>query len=208
MVWVPGGRSGRQLVAALTATGGKDGATGAGSHPQAEAVRLGPATVVGLKGALAHGYLSTVDNCWGGARSFESAGLRPAAPANHRSGLSCRRDRLPTARPDQIHQGICSTNHGQHETAGPSRRSSGYGPSGGTVKLADSAPLPQTIQGSTRHADGGACGSRGLVGSAGKLLASGTHDSEPPSPPERLFCGATVSRRRGPLPFPLVHICG
>ena len=85
MVWVPGGRSGRQLVAALTATGGKDGATGAGSHPQAEAVRLGPATVVGLKGALAHGYLSTVDNCWGGARSFQSAGPRPAAPANYRS---------------------------------------------------------------------------------------------------------------------------
>ena len=57
-----------------------------------------------------------------------------------------RSSRLPTARPDQIHQGICSTNHGQHETAGPSRRSSGYGPSGGTVKLADSGPVPQTIR--------------------------------------------------------------
>src|SRR4249919_1145383 len=67
---LPSSRSGRQLVAALTATGGQDGSTGAGTHPQAEAVGLGSATVVGLKGALAHGYLSTVDNCWGGARSF------------------------------------------------------------------------------------------------------------------------------------------
>ena len=62
--------------------------------------------------------------------------------------------------------------------------------------------------GTARHADGGACRLRGLVGSAGKLLASGSHDSEPPSPPERLFRGAAVSRRRGPLPSPLVHTCG
>ena len=36
------------------ATRGQDGATGAGTHPQAEAMGLGPATVVRLKGALAH----------------------------------------------------------------------------------------------------------------------------------------------------------
>ena len=35
-------------------TCGQDGATGAGTHPQAEAMGLGPATVVRLEGALGH----------------------------------------------------------------------------------------------------------------------------------------------------------
>ena len=34
-------------------TGGQDGATGAGAHPEAEAMGLGPAAVVRLEGALA-----------------------------------------------------------------------------------------------------------------------------------------------------------
>jgi hypothetical protein len=34
--------------------GGQDGAAGAGTHPQAEAMSLGPATVVRLESALAH----------------------------------------------------------------------------------------------------------------------------------------------------------
>ena len=46
--------SGRELGAALAAAGGQDGAAGAGAHAQAEAVRLGAATVVRLEGALAH----------------------------------------------------------------------------------------------------------------------------------------------------------
>ncbi len=58
-VWV--GLS-RQLVAALTAAPGEDGATGAGTHPQPEAVGLGATAVVRLEGALAHdGARSRVD---------------------------------------------------------------------------------------------------------------------------------------------------
>ena len=48
-------RSGRQLAAALAAAGGEDGATGPGTHAQAEAVRLGAPAVVRLEGPLAHG---------------------------------------------------------------------------------------------------------------------------------------------------------
>ena len=46
--------SGGELAAALGAAVGQDGAAGAGTHTQTEAVRLGAATVVGLEGALAH----------------------------------------------------------------------------------------------------------------------------------------------------------
>jgi hypothetical protein len=49
--------SGRQLGAALTATRGKDGATGAGPHAGAEAVRTTAAPVARLERALAHGTL-------------------------------------------------------------------------------------------------------------------------------------------------------
>ena len=167
---VPGCRSGRQLVAALTSTGGQDGATGAGTHSQAEAMGLGPATVVGLKGALAHGYLSTVVNCWCGAGSLAA---RESAPRFTDS----------TKRPDRA-DAVQGTDRQAGRSNSPSPTRCGR------------------LFGTTRHADGGACRLRGLVGSAGKLLASGSHDSEPPSPPERLFRGAAVSRRRGPLPFP------
>jgi hypothetical protein len=47
--------SGREFAAALATPGLQDGASGAGSHPQTEAVGLGPAAVVRLEGPLAHG---------------------------------------------------------------------------------------------------------------------------------------------------------
>ena len=46
--------SGRDLLAALAAAGGKDGAAGAGAHPLTEAVHLRPPTVVRLERTLAH----------------------------------------------------------------------------------------------------------------------------------------------------------
>ena len=50
--------SGGELGAALATTSVQDGATGARPHAQTEAVGLGPATVVGLEGALAHERIS------------------------------------------------------------------------------------------------------------------------------------------------------
>src|SRR5450756_2942721 len=49
--------SGRQLGAALTATRGQDGATGAGPHAGTEAVRAAAAPIARLERALAHGTL-------------------------------------------------------------------------------------------------------------------------------------------------------
>src|SRR5487761_2162504 len=49
--------SGRQLGAALTATRGQDGATGAGPHAGTEAVRTTTTPVARLERALAHGTL-------------------------------------------------------------------------------------------------------------------------------------------------------
>ncbi|OIQ92034.1 hypothetical protein GALL_260260 [mine drainage metagenome] len=46
--------SGREFLAALAPTSGKDRAAGTGPHAQAEAMGLGPAPVVRLKGPLAH----------------------------------------------------------------------------------------------------------------------------------------------------------
>jgi len=97
---VPGCRSGRQLVAALTSTGGQDGATGAGTHPQAEAVGLGPATVVGLKGALAHGYLSTVVNCWCGAARSPQGNLRHGSRTAQNGRTEPTQFRVRTVRRD------------------------------------------------------------------------------------------------------------
>jgi hypothetical protein len=47
--------SGRQLAAALAATGGQNRAPSSGTHAQAEAVRLRATAVVWLEGPLAHG---------------------------------------------------------------------------------------------------------------------------------------------------------
>ena len=49
--------SGSEASATLATTRSQDGATGAGAHTVAEAVHLGAATVVRLKGPLAHGVL-------------------------------------------------------------------------------------------------------------------------------------------------------
>src|SRR3954454_6957810 len=49
-----GNTSGGELLAALAPGAGDDRPAGAGAHPQPEAVGLGTATVVRLKGALAH----------------------------------------------------------------------------------------------------------------------------------------------------------
>src|SRR5919107_3106211 len=61
-----GSTSGGELLAALAAAAGEDRATGAGAHPQPEAVGLGPAAVVRLEGALAHGVLLRQDIGGGG----------------------------------------------------------------------------------------------------------------------------------------------
>src|SRR3954447_3424803 len=52
-----GNTSGGELLATLAPTAGQDRAAGAGAHPQPEAVGLGPAAVVRLERALAHGVL-------------------------------------------------------------------------------------------------------------------------------------------------------
>src|SRR4051812_10887483 len=52
-----GNTSGGELLATLAPTAGEDRAAGAGAHPQPEAVGLGPAAVVRLERALAHGVL-------------------------------------------------------------------------------------------------------------------------------------------------------
>ncbi len=56
--WVAAG-SGGQLVAALTAARGEDGATGTGPHPLAETVGTAAAPVAGLESALGHGRTPT-----------------------------------------------------------------------------------------------------------------------------------------------------
>src|SRR3954453_1543701 len=49
-----GNTSGGELLATLAPTAGEDRPARAGTHPQPEAVGLGPATVVRLERALAH----------------------------------------------------------------------------------------------------------------------------------------------------------
>src|ERR671929_1697725 len=52
-----GSTSGGELLATLAPTAGDDRPARAGAHPQPEAVGLGPAAVVRLERALAHGGL-------------------------------------------------------------------------------------------------------------------------------------------------------
>ena len=82
-----GRRSGRQLAAALAAAGGDDGAAGAGAHAQPEAVRLGPAAVVRLEGALAHGRTPSV-----GIDTYDARGHAGVTCNGRRR--SCADDRL------------------------------------------------------------------------------------------------------------------
>ena len=144
----------------------------------------------------------------------QSAGRRPAAPANYRSdsfGLSVGLS-IGVAvceRPNPIRFTRESAPRITDSTKRPDRADAVQGTDRQAGRSNSRTPGQcRRLFGITRHADGGACRNRGLVGSAGKLLASGSHGSEPPSPPERLFRGAAVSRRRRPLPFPLVHTCG
>src|SRR5882757_2490620 len=57
-------RSGGQAAAALATAVCQDGAAGAGTHPQAEAVGLGAAAVVRLEGALAHSGAPEINRWW------------------------------------------------------------------------------------------------------------------------------------------------
>src|SRR3978361_845760 len=84
-----GSTSGGELVATLATTVAEDGATGAGPHPQPEAVGLGPATVVRLERALAHERLPPL------ARPVRRGPGR-AAPARETSRSSARDPGLPT----------------------------------------------------------------------------------------------------------------
>src|SRR4051794_41686688 len=76
-----GNTSGGELLATLAPTAGEDRAAGAGAHPQPEAVGLGPAAVVRLERALAHGVLLLHDI--GGPRPTGGRGA-PGAPAHRR----------------------------------------------------------------------------------------------------------------------------
>lgn len=89
-----GTASGGELGAALGAAGRQDGATRTGAHPEAEAVGLGPATVVRLESTLAHEVL----RYWSGPVGLLSAGGRqdgrnrkpapPPAPGGSSDGVS------------------------------------------------------------------------------------------------------------------------
>src|SRR3954462_14000395 len=77
-----GDTSGGGLLATLPPTAGEDGAAGAGAHPQPEAVGLGPAAVVRLERALAHGVLLLHDI--GGAHPPGGGGA-PGTPSDRGS---------------------------------------------------------------------------------------------------------------------------
>lgn len=49
-----------KLGAALAAAVGQDGTTGTGAHAKTETMNLCTATVVGLEGSLAHGWISAM----------------------------------------------------------------------------------------------------------------------------------------------------
>jgi hypothetical protein len=79
----------------------------------------------------------------------------------------------------------------------------GYGQPGTGVKLA-----ARTAARHRRHADRDPYGRPGLVGRAGKLLASRAHGSESPSPPER-YSPRCASRSVGRIrPPTIIHTCG
>ncbi len=88
-------RSGSEASAALTAARRKDGATGAGAHPEPEAVGLGPTPVVGLERTLGHKGLRGLTGAAGRGRPplgrYELTGVTrqqgtPAAPYGTTSG--------------------------------------------------------------------------------------------------------------------------
>jgi hypothetical protein len=85
--------SGGEAVAALAPAGGQHGATGAGTHPQTEAMGLVPTTVVRLERALAQLVHSTQGACstspiTGSGRAGQSPVASQLAPRTHATGLS------------------------------------------------------------------------------------------------------------------------
>src|SRR4051794_41459561 len=84
-----GNTSGGELLATLAPTAGEDRAAGAGAHPQPEAVGLGPAAVVRLERALAHGVLLLHDI--GGA---------PPPPGGGAGGAPAHGGRRPPGAPE------------------------------------------------------------------------------------------------------------
>jgi hypothetical protein len=89
-------RLGRQFAATLAAASGDDGAAGTRTHAQPEAVRLSPAAVVRLKGALAHGRTLSY--------------RRSARPRGGHVGVTCsRRGRRAGTRPASDPRGPLST---------------------------------------------------------------------------------------------------
>ena len=77
------GRQAESLRATLGAAGREDRAAGAGAHPQAEAVGLGPPTVVRLERALAHAWAPGLGGAGRAARSTAGGrGARPPADAH------------------------------------------------------------------------------------------------------------------------------
>src|SRR5688572_7284461 len=87
------GRSGGEARAALGPTTVEDRAARPGAHTQPEAVRLGPATVVGLEGALAHVRLRWRSVVRAGLAGTKSRRADPAQPfqGTHPTGEGSKR---------------------------------------------------------------------------------------------------------------------
>jgi hypothetical protein len=116
------------------ATGGKDGTAGAGAHPQAEAMGLGPATVVRLEGALAHEvlrYCTAIRAVC--AEGGAGQRMRQVRCSTSRSESMIGRNRRPAATNNSVRVPRAGENGRQHRPR--SRYGSGYG----TVKLGRSA---------------------------------------------------------------------
>src|SRR4051794_41492051 len=77
-----GNTSGGEVLATLAPTAGEDRPARAGTHPQPEAVGLGPATVVRLERALAHEVLLRHGIGGGAAPPARGAPRGAAAAAN------------------------------------------------------------------------------------------------------------------------------
>ena len=98
-----------EAVAALAATGGQDGATRTGAHPQAEPVHLVTATVVRLISTLAHEYLhAVVGTCPPPGRTTQNAARRTRSwrtSNSARTGTACPRE----GPQDQARSWTCGT---------------------------------------------------------------------------------------------------
>jgi hypothetical protein len=150
------GASGGKLAAALTTTGRDDRAAGPSAHAQPESVRLCPAAVVRLKGALAHGRTPSLYEVR--RRTGDSwVGLQPE--------LACRRNDRMDVREDGVHgtdRGHRRSNRGVSSRT-PYGRCSGISvttrrrllPRGrGAVNFADRVTLRRVTSGGLHPGDG------------------------------------------------------